>query len=256
MTAPVSEAQLNAHNADVPQRGIATLRWGTHVLRFRTNPNECTWTYSLLTHVEQTYGGRVVQILGTKIDDLTVKIECGWGGWPYLMKVVTFMRDLMVAQRNGQPATFEYTTRNWKLNVFAASIPFTDSVSATTRELTLNFKVQQDVTGVVSSASISSTLRGFLNGIGWTKSQYNNPDYQVGINDSGMIPNITNFAGAPLPLVGNNITPVDLGALNNRISSPTITGATITGNTGSLANNTFGGTFGGTNAPGTGFNIP
>jgi hypothetical protein len=211
MTTATVDTQLNA----AEQRGIATLSWGNKVFRFRTNPNEITWNYSLITHTDQTYGGRVVQILGTKIDDLTVKVDCGNGGWEYLMKVVTYIRDLMVSQRNGQPATFEYTTRNWKLNVFAASIPFADQVSATTRELTLNFKVQQDVTGMMSTNTISSALLALTAGVGWSRSQYNSVDGGLPANNAqGMMPNVTDFVGGAATLVGSATTsPVDLGGL-------------------------------------------
>jgi hypothetical protein len=198
MTTPVN-AVPSADPSNSQQRGIASLTWGNHVFRFRTNPNEVRWNYSLITKTDQTYGGRVVQILGSKIDDLTVKIDCGNGGWPYLVSVVTYMRDLMIAQRNGQPAVFEYTTRGWKLKVYAANFPFGDQVTATTRELTLNFKVQEDISGIVSSSSIATALQTFVNGIGWQRNQYNDMFYAPN-SDTGMIPNGQSFAGGPLPL--------------------------------------------------------
>ncbi len=139
-------------------RGVCSLSYGGKVFRFRTNPNEIWWDYELITHVEQTYGGRVVQLLGTKLGDLTVKVDCGAGRWDYLMQVVLYLRDLLVDQRNGNPATFEYTTRNWKLNVYGLSIPFQDEVTATTRELELKFKIQEDVTGVMSQATMAAEL--------------------------------------------------------------------------------------------------
>jgi hypothetical protein len=217
MTTASVDTQLNAAAVGgSQQRGIASLTWGGRVFRFRTNPNEITWNYSLITHTDQTYGGRVVQILGTKIDDLTVKVDCGNGGWEYLMKVVTYIRDLMVSQRNGQPATFEYTTRNWKLNVYAVSIPFADQVSATTRELTLNFKVQQDVTGTLSTTTISAAIQALTAGIGWSRSQYNSFDRLPSNNGQGMMPNITDFAGGAAILAGSaTMTPVDLGGLSS-----------------------------------------
>lgn len=224
MTAPPVNAQQPTNSAANPQRGIASLTWGNHVLRFRTNPNEVTWNYSLITKTDQTYGGRVVQILGTKIEDLTVKVDCGNGGWPYLVKIVTFMRDLMVAQRNGQTAVFEYTTRKWKLKVYAASFPFADQITATTRELTLNFKVQEDISGIVSSATISAALQAFINGVGWERNQYNDFFYAPN-SDTGIIPNAETFKGAALdlPVIGNAI---NLGGIAARVAAPSVTGGT------------------------------
>jgi len=156
-----------------PHRGIASLEFGGKVLRFRTNPNEVWWNYSLITAVENTYGGRVVQILGAKIDDLVVTIECGRGGWNYQRQVVGFMRDMIADQRKGDPGTFSYTTRNWRLKVFALSVPFQDSVTATTREIELRFKVQEDVSGVMSSLALSTELARLQDGVGFRKNQYN-----------------------------------------------------------------------------------
>jgi hypothetical protein len=161
------------------QRGIASIEFNGKVLRFRTNPNEIWWSYGLNTAVENTYGGRVVQILGAHIDDLVVKVECGRGGWPYLRQVVGFMRDMINDQRGKtDPGVFTYTTRNWRLKVWAVSVPFQDSVTATTREIELHFKVQEDVSGVQTSMSIASELRRLQDGIGFRKNEYNtsNPD--------------------------------------------------------------------------------
>ena len=175
MTTPVNSSYGTQNFSTVGDaRGIASIYHpDTGYFRFRTNPNEISWTYTLNTKIENTYGGRVIQILSTKIDDLTVKVECGRGGWDYLMQVCTYFRDLLVDQRKGEPATFEYTTRQWKFDVFATSIPFQDDVKATTRELTLNFKVQEDISGVVSSSIVSAELKRFGEGIGFKRTEYN-----------------------------------------------------------------------------------
>ena len=124
------------------QRGICSLSHSGRTLRFRTNPNEFNWTYSLNKKVEQTYGGRVVQLLSTKIDDFVIKVDCGSGRWPYANQVARFLRNVMVAQRDGVPATFEYTTRGWRLGVYVVSIPFSDAVEEVLREIEIGFKVQ------------------------------------------------------------------------------------------------------------------
>ena len=183
---------INAPSFNLPpqqfqgSRGICTL---THPnlpqpLNFRTNPNSILWDYELISHIEQTYGGRVVQILGTKMDNLQVTVDCGQGGWPYAMWVVQWMRDLMVQQRNGKPATFTYTTRNWKLKVYALNVPFHDAVQETVRELTLNFKIQEDVTGLQQAASISQALSALTNGIGFFANSFNTSYSLAGYPDN------------------------------------------------------------------------
>lgn len=165
-------------------RGLCSLSFGGNTLPFRTNPNSIKWNYNLITHIDQTYGGRVIQILGVKMDNLVVKVDCGQGGVPYMMQIVQFMRDLMVTQRNGQPATFLYTTRGWNLKVFAQNVPFQDEVTATVRELELRFKIQEDVSGLNRSASIADALARLSDGIGWTVSQFNNFTQGTGANNN------------------------------------------------------------------------
>jgi hypothetical protein len=157
MTAP-GAGPLSSTAVTNTGAGLCTLSWEDRVFRFRTNPNEIWWTYELITHTEETYGGRVVQILGTRLGDLNVKVECGNGGWDYLMMVVNFLRDLLTDQRNGTPAVFEYTARNWKLGVYSMSVPFGDEVTATTREIELNFKIQEDITGLIGQATLDAAF--------------------------------------------------------------------------------------------------
>src|SRR6201988_3305233 len=138
-----SPQQSPAFTPDSKERGIASMHHpDVGTLRFRTNPNEFSWSYTLNKRIEPTYGGRVVQLLGTKIDDFKFKADCGGGRWSYMNKVAKFMREIMVVQRNGTPATFEYTTRGWKLNCFIASVPFQDSIEEVVREFEIQCKVQ------------------------------------------------------------------------------------------------------------------
>lgn len=167
MTRPLANAGNN------PNRGIASLEFGGRTLRFRTNPNAIWWNYSLITNVDNTYGGRVVQILGARMDDLIVTVDCGNGGWAYQRQVIGFMRDMINDQRKGDPGVFTYTTRNWRMKVFALSVPFQDTVSAVTREMELRFKIQEDVSGVQTSIALASELNRLKDGIGFRKSPYN-----------------------------------------------------------------------------------
>lgn len=164
--------------ADNPHRGIASLTFKGRTLRFRTNPNEIWWSYSLNTNVEQTYGGRVVQILSTSIEDLVVKVDCGRGGWGYLNHVVDFLREMMIEQREsgGTTGVFAYTTRLWYMKVYALSVPFQDQVTAVNRELELRFKVMEDLNGQISQLAMSAELARLKDGIGFRKSPYNDPN--------------------------------------------------------------------------------
>ena len=212
------------------ERGIASLyhpEVGT--LRFRSNPKEFNWSYTLNKRIDQTYGGRVIQLLGTRIDDFTFTADCGSGRWEYMNKVAKFMRDVMVKQRGGVPATFEYTTRGWKFNAYVASIPFADAVEEVLRQFDVSLKVQEDVSGVMSQNTLSAELRRLKDGIGFRRSRYNDPLFgsnQGDVNDSEafqagfqQVANVladgaASFAQSFLP---NNANPLStlLGGLTN-----------------------------------------
>jgi hypothetical protein len=157
------------------QKGIASLSHAGRTFRFRTNPNQFVWSYQLNKRIDQTYGGRVVQLLGTKIEDFSLKADSGLGGWDYFNRMAKFLRDVMVEQRDGSPATFEYTQRGWKFNCYIVSVPFEDSVEQVLREFEITMKVQEDISGVMSKNSLSAELNRLTDGVGFRRSKYNDP---------------------------------------------------------------------------------
>lgn len=196
--------------ANNPRRGVASLYFKGKTLRFRTNPNEIWWSYTLNTSVEQTYGGRVVQILSTRMEDLVIKIDCGWGGWSYLNQVVDFLREMMIEQRKdgGTTGIFSYTTRRWRMKVYALSVPFQDEVTATTRELEIRFKVAEDLTGEISRLSLGSELARLKDGIGFVKGPFNTPGASNSLSLGNLPAGVTlNTSGIPLPGVSGQQSP-------------------------------------------------
>ena len=161
--------------------GVASISHQGKVLRFRTDPNSVTWEYNLKTNVEETYGGQVIQVLSTNIDNLRITADSGRGGWPYLQYVAEFFRDMLFAQREGhsEPGVFRYPPRGWELKVFALNFPFKDSVDDILKEFTLQFKVQEDVSGVVTSSLIESEMAKLSKGVGWTRNDYNTPSMEM-----------------------------------------------------------------------------
>jgi hypothetical protein len=213
-----------AATLDDGERGIASLyhpQVGT--LRFRSNPNEFNWSYTLNKRVDQTYGGRVIQLLGTRIDDFSFTADCGRGRWPEMNRVALFMRNIMIEQRRGIPATFEYTTRGWKFNAYIVSIPFSDAVEEVLREFTVSMKVQEDVSGVMSQNTLQAELRRLQDGVGFQRSKYNDPQYG---NNTSLVPNSEEYQNALL----NNVVGVTQ-TLTNVLLNPNFIGAdALTGN--------------------------
>lgn len=224
MTLPGAGPMSNNSGPSGVSTGLCTLSFQNQVFRFRTNPNEMWWNYELLQNVEETYGGRVIQVLGTRLGDLEVKVECGHGGVQYLMEVVYMLRNLMSDQRNGNPATFEYTTRNWKLNVYSMSIPFQDQFDATVREIPLNFKIQEDVTGVMSQVTLDAAFALLQDGVyapGYPlHNQYNDASGIVGGLAAAAGLGGTLTGGLTDPIAPGGPTYLPAGIVNNVDSNP------------------------------------
>jgi hypothetical protein len=214
------------------ERGIASLSHpGVGTLRFRANPKEFNWSYTLNKRIDQTYGGRVIQLLGTRIDDFSFKADCGLGRWPEMNRVAKFMRDVMVAQRNGVPATFEYTTRGWKFNAFAVSVPFADAVEEVLREFDISLKVQEDVSGLMSKNTLQAELARLQDGIGFSRNQYNDPMYgqnKALASDSETFDGLEQIAdavtGAASTLFSQNFLPGGVQSSGNRLLSSLLGG--------------------------------
>jgi hypothetical protein len=229
MTAPGVTPTSKGAGPSAINTGLCTLSFQDQVFRFRTNPNEIWWSYELLSNTEETFGGRVIQLLGTRLGELAVKIECGQGGWDYLMQVVLALRNLLSDQRNGNPATFEYTTRNWRLNVYSMSIPFQDQFDATVREIPLNFKIQEDVTGVLSQVTMDATFAMLQDGVyapGYPlHNQYNDSTGLLGGLAAGLGTTTGGLLGAtgdPIAAGGPTYLPAFLGDVKWPITLPTL----------------------------------
>lgn len=208
MTGPINSKLLPAIPTNTPrriprERGIASLTFGGETLRFRTNPNKIRWSYVPHYREDPTYGGRVLQLLSAKIDDLVVSIDSGRGGRQYYNEVVDFVKDMMIEQKNGKTATFEYTTRGWKLDVYATSIPYANEVENVLHPLELNFKVQEDVSGIMTQNSLSKELKDLQDGVGWKKSKYNQPDVNAGRDGESGWWNIGQLGGELAGAVGD-----------------------------------------------------
>lgn len=157
---------------------LASIRGGPYDFTFRTNPSRISWSHELKTNVENTYGGRVVQILGASIGGLTVGAEGGMGRDGYLREVLKFALALTKWQKvNEKPVTFYYPPENFVFDVFLQGFTFNDEVNNVVFPYSFNFLVQEDVSGVALSKTITEEFKGLKSGIGFNReSAYTNPE--------------------------------------------------------------------------------
>jgi len=155
--------------------GVATIQAQT-TLQLRVDPEAITYNYVLNTKVEETYGGRVIQILSTTVTDLTVPCMAGKGGRQYLGQVASFFKNMMVWQRDSQNlGTFSYSPKNINLRVYAAALQIEDSTGNIAFPFVMQFKVMEDISGQAAGNAVDAEINKLKDGVGYRRNQYNDP---------------------------------------------------------------------------------
>jgi len=154
--------------------GVAIIIGGPNDFHFRIDPNLITWQYKLNTHVDETYGGRVIQLLSVSITNLSIQADAGRGGRAYLKEVITFTRDLLLWQKNNpdKVVRFVYPPRGYSFSVHLTQLSIADSLENVVFPYTFAFNVNEDVSGIVTDKVMSAELTKLQEGIGFTLSQY------------------------------------------------------------------------------------
>ena len=106
---------------------------------FRVDPQSVSWKSTPKTNITNTVGGRVVQVFGSVLSDLTVAGTFGAGGWQeqaQYLKQVQAWADSHVGTvtnqggqglYNGPPIRFTYSPLGWDMSVYLLSFVQPDS---------------------------------------------------------------------------------------------------------------------------------
>lgn len=194
--------------------GIASLGFmnGPSV-KFRIDPQSIDWNFTIITSVTETLGGRVVQVIGSTLSDMTVSGQFGEikganhaPSWAIARDFYNQIQAMMDYQskgattfgKMGQPAVFSYAPLGIRLGVFikAMSDPdgggsLSESIGKFSHQYTLTFFIQQsgtstlrlagtDSNGVIDAArkkSVYDYMGRISNGIGWKYSSFYNGAY-------------------------------------------------------------------------------
>ena len=123
-----------------------------------------------------------------------------------MRQAAEFFRDMLFDQREGGlPGTFTYPGRGWDMKVYALQFPYKDRWDDVRREFTMEFKVQEDVSGVISSNSIALELAKIKQGVGYSRNEYNDPDMNEEPADAapgGGVGDLGDIAGTALEGLG------------------------------------------------------
>lgn len=174
-------------------------------LTFRINPSQVSWNYSVDAAVIPTVGGRVVQVYGVTMGDMTIQGLFGqertgqrresWQLAEQFQKDISLLVQKQsaiptAAQLSGadptpmhQPFRFVYADEkhNWDFTVYIKALKDFANASATVDHKTGKFSygyaltlfIQQDNTGKLTQVAKNEFIDRLSNGMGWKRSEYN-----------------------------------------------------------------------------------
>lgn len=189
--------------------GTATLGYpGGPSAEFRVDPDLIDWTWSVQTNVIETIGGRVIQVLGARLDDLTVQGSFGHdhsdaltgNSWQLAQGFFTTVTAIMEQQASDAtanalmhpPAVFTYPPKGWRWNVYVKAFTDPDGSNslvlkpgkANQRYVLTMFIVNESSaltvagtgeTGALAQQSqqaITQFMARISDGVGWTANKY------------------------------------------------------------------------------------
>lgn len=190
-------------------------------LAFRINPSSIKWNFSINTSVTNTIGGRVVQVLGATLSDLTVAGDYGQDhkrkgedglSWKMAEEFVASVKKKAIKQTsevNVQGQTkktlpvldFRFPDYGWHFGVYVlalharegeASITHTTGTFSYGYVLSLFIVEERSDTAILAGGSMSNSkgvidkkkaeaigsyIARISNGVGWKKSEFNDPQF-------------------------------------------------------------------------------
>jgi hypothetical protein len=192
--------------------GTATLGYaGGPSVAFRIDPELIDWTWTVQlpqTNVIETIGGRVIQVLGASLDDLTIQGSLGqdatdaaggqsWQLAQTFLTTVTAIMEQQSADSNQQstmhqPAVFSYPPKGWQWNVYVKGLTDPDGGNSIIlrpgkmnqryvltlfivnegAELTAAGTTANGALAQQSQSAISQFMARISDGVGWTANKY------------------------------------------------------------------------------------
>lgn len=151
---------------------------------FRLDPESVRWEYRIKATVKRTVGGKVVQVFGTELGDMTVTGSFGVGGWREQQRMLAAMQAIGDAQARGdggEPLRFLYPPRKWDFLVYLRSFTQTgaqESVEWANENFAIGWTLVlfpiEDNSGIKKVIQNDYIAR-LAEGIGWKQTKYNGP---------------------------------------------------------------------------------
>lgn len=179
-------------------------------ITFRIDPDSVEWNFKINTTVIPTVAGRVVQVLGATLSDLSVagkygqNVKAGPVGKSWyqaeafakkIQEIQAFQsRDSREFGKMHVPAVFNYSPKNWRFQVYVKSLvdPQGGSVTHVSGRFSYDYVLTLFIVDSISddleilkgvkAAAVDKYIARISDGIGWHFSQFNG---QVPTNPTG-----------------------------------------------------------------------
>lgn len=158
---------------------MANAQIGNYV--FDINPSKASWTYKLNIASQDTYGGRVVQLLSCRIEKMQVSGYLTQRGtaenqWVRMEEFERKVRDIMEWHAaNKKPLKFYFPALEWSGDVYLtgySNVKYDSKTAAVSYTLMMN--VDSGFETIKEHASTEG-LDVIPDGIGWVRNEYNTP---------------------------------------------------------------------------------
>ncbi len=154
---------------------------------FRIDPTSISWPFTVKTSSTKTVGGKVLQVFGTQLGDMTVAGTFGVGGTKEQREFLDRMKKLGDNQMDRFPVVspnpyrFLWPSRGWDFQVWlkqfsepGASASINESNANISPKWTLKLFIASDNLDLKKVAT-DVFIDRLSDGIGWKRSKYNGP---------------------------------------------------------------------------------
>lgn len=155
----------------------------------RINPTSVRWPYSIKLSTKATMGGKVFQIYGVSLGDLTIEGVFGVGGpgeqQEFFKRIVEIMESQIPTAPDPSPVRFAWENRGWDFWCYVKKIEqvgASTAVYATNENFNPRFRltmfIQQDngdIKRAVQDSVAATVIARFANQMGWAASDWNGP---------------------------------------------------------------------------------
>jgi hypothetical protein len=155
----------------------------------RLNPTSISWPYTMKIADQRTLGGKVIQLLGVTLGDLTVEGTFGVGGFEeqqaFFDRIVNYMDTQMPLKGNPSPLHFLWPERGWDFWCFVRSMTQQGAQTAIRADnktfapgFVLTLFIQEDngdLIRAVKTSAAAAFIGRLTAGLGWKQTAFNGP---------------------------------------------------------------------------------